>query len=387
MRKYGVLILAMLVFSLRLSAEGQVALPTDLHAYLLVVEPGNDLTSAYGHAAFRLTCPSKSLDNCFTYGMEDTFANNIRFFTGTGQGRFVAVKSAAYIDNYKAQGRGMMSYKLNLTLEQIRNLWKTLDREVAHGSHRHYDYMHTNCSSMCAYMLELSLGADSIRYRDVDEELTGTYRTSIHAISDNRPWTDLFWQTLVGAEGDGNGQLWEKLSPKYIARVWAKAELTDSTGQARPLLAGSGQQVLSHRLPPAGTWFTPVVCMSLLLAVALSLALAERRRGRVRAARLFDIGLACCYTALGIVMVYTSFFSELSSFSMNRLAIVYNPLPALLWCCFRKRGGYRRLYPLYATVLVAFMAIAPWMTEVGIAHLLFMLTLLVRVLVWNRQRV
>ena len=170
MRKYRIIIqhLACALAVFWLSAIGVLAqqqnemadedgLATDITVSLLSVAPGYTVYTAHGHCALRLQCPSAGLDYSFTYGLDDTVENRLAFFTGEAKGEYSAVQTHDYLQEYANEGRRVVEYELNLNLYQKRRLWELLDNEVSYGAVRPYNYLTTNCSSMCAFAVKRAL--------------------------------------------------------------------------------------------------------------------------------------------------------------------------------------------------------------------------------------
>ena len=170
-------------------------LATDVFASLIIAEPSNDIYGCLGHCAIRMQCPSHNMDYCFTYSFSNSFANKFKFFNGTGEGSFVPMYTEGFLEEYREQHRGVMEYKLNLTLEEKRLLWQNLD-ENAHSSFRwRYDYLKTNCSAMCAYIIEQSMIGERIAYGKLDPVLLGDNRTFVKNIFENPILIILFIKT------------------------------------------------------------------------------------------------------------------------------------------------------------------------------------------------
>ena len=51
-------------------------------------------------------------------------------------------------DDYIKDGRGITEYRLNLTLDETRHLWKTLDDQVARQLYLDLDYVNNGCTQV-----------------------------------------------------------------------------------------------------------------------------------------------------------------------------------------------------------------------------------------------
>ena len=381
---------------------GSFVPPDDLSTSLLICQPGRSFYSGFGHCALRLQCPSHGLDVTFTYALDDNLANRIAMFRGRGAGRYSSVRTAAFLEEYVQEGRGVVDYPVNISVEQTRALWQILDGENASPRFRQYNFLHTNCASMCFYALERVMNGRSseshqarfdgrvvtdggkakgeeIVWDGLSEGCTGTYRTFVGYVSRGRPWTGLFWNSILGATGEETGRLEDKLAPMLVEPVIAKATIRRSDGgEARPFLKGEPVCLVEQTLTYPRNPFTPTVVFALLLAVAVFVSLYERLRGYNVVLRTFDILLLVMQTLAGLFIFYLSCLSHMVGAAHNWNIIVFNPLPLLLWICFRRRRWFPRVYLFYAAVLLLYIASWTFRPNVTLPHVLLALTFLVR---------
>ena len=376
--------------------------PTDLTTSLLICQPGRTFYSGFGHCALRLQCPSRGLDVTFTYALDDNLANRIAMFRGKGAGRYSSVKTEAFLEEYVRDGRGVMDYPINISVEQTRALWQILDGENASPRYRQYNFLHTNCSSMCFYALERVMKGEQIVWNGLTEGCTGTYRNFVWHVSARRPWTGLFWSTILGSTGEEKGQLEDKLAPMLIEPVITQATIhskTDRPIDNRPFLQDEPTQLVAHTLTYPHNPFTPTVIFSLLLGISVVVSLLELKRStsqRVnkstsqqvngstsqqvnKSTGLFDALILAFQTLVGLFIFYLSCLSHMVGAAHNWNLLLFNPLPFLLWLCFRRRKWYPKVYPLYAAVILLYVASCAWQPTVTLPHVLFALALLVRI--------
>lgn len=360
--------------------EGTFVPPDDLSTSLLICQPGRTFYSGFGHCALRLQCPSQGLDVTFTYALDDNLANRIAMFRGNGAGRYSSVRTSAFLREYVEQGRGVVDYPVNISVEQTRTLWQILDSENASPRHRQYNFLHTNCSSMCFYALRRVMSGEEIVWDGLSEGCTGTYRNFVKYVSQGRPWTGLFWSFILGSTGETKGQLEDKLAPMLVEPSLAQATIRTVSGSApvRPFLQGEPTRLVEHTLTYPHTPFTPTVAFALLLAVAVVVTLSERLRSRGVVSRTFDALLLVMQTVVGIFIFYLSCLSHMVGAAHNWNLLVFNPLPLLLWLCFRRRKWWPRVYILYVAVLLFYIVSWSWSPAVALPHVLLAATLLVR---------
>ena len=374
------------LFAVALSSAAQTAddtfvPPTDLTTSLLICQPGRTFYSGFGHCALRLQCPSHGLDVTFTYALDDNLKNRIAMFRGKGAGRYSSVRTATFLKEYVEQGRGVVDYPVNISVEQTRKLWQILDGENASPRFRQYNFLHTNCSSMCFYALKRVMAGEEIVWSGLSEGCTGTYRNFVGYVSEGRPWTGLFWSSILGSTGETVGQLEDKLAPMLIEPSLAQATIRTSSGegQERPFLQGEPTRVVAHTLTYPPHPFTPTVAFAILLAVAVVVSILELLRGYHAVQRTFDTLLLAAQTLVGLFIFYLSCLSHMVGAAHNWNLLVFNPLPLLLWLCFHRRKWWAKVYVLYAAVLLLYIVSWAFMPNVALPHALLALTFLVRV--------
>lgn len=376
-----VLLLAVALSSVSQTADDTFVPPDDLSTSLLICQPGRTFYSGFGHCALRLQCPSHGLDVTFTYALDDNLANRIAMFRGNGAGRYSSVRTTTFLKEYVEQGRGVVDYPINISVEQTRKLWQILDGENESPRYRQYNFLHTNCSSMCFYALKRVMKDEEIVWNGLSEGCKGTYRNFVGYVSQGRPWTGLFWSSILGSTGEEIGQLEDKLAPMLIEPSLAQATIrsTSGEGQERPFLQDEPTRLVAHTLTYPHHPFTPTVAFAILLAVAVAVSIIELLRGYNAIQRTFDTLLLVAQTLVGLFIFYLSCLSHMVGAAHNWNLLVFNPLPLLLWLCFRRRKWWTKMYVLYAAVLLLYIVSWAFMPNVALPHVLLALTLLVRV--------
>ena len=364
------------------SQTDEDGLATDITVSLLSVAPGYTIYTAHGHCALRLQCPSAGLDLSFTYGLDDTAENRLAFFTGGAKGEFSTAHTSEYLQDYIDEGRQVMEYELNLSLNQKRRLWELLDNELERGAYRPYNYLTTNCSSMCALAVTRALQDDEkLIYESTSPILNGTYRDFVHHISQHRQWVDFFWNSLLGAEGDKVGQTGEKYSPSLLVETWQHASIIDTLGSRRPLLLDeNGRVLISGDDGQYTSWFTPTICFALVLLFVVLLTVAEKLGYLRKLAFTVDVLLLLSQSVIGMALCYTTLFSSLEGTSGNWYVLVFNPLPLFLWVLCHRWSGYRRVFLYYFFFLIVFIMLTPFVSQIDTAHSLVVATMAVRCL-------
>ena len=385
----SLLVATLLLSPLQLTAQQQNAdsvatdaggLATDIFASLIIAEPSNDIYGCCGHCAIRMQCPSHNMDYCFTYSFSNTLLNKFKFFNGTGEGTFVPMYTNDFLLEYKEAHRGVMEYRLNLTLEEKRVLWQNLDANANSSYHWKYDFLKTNCSAMCAYIIEQSLIGERIAYGNLDPILTGDNRTFVKQIFSHTPWYQFFWLTLLGAEGEEWGEVYTRLAPFIITDVWGTASfVNDNTGETRPIFDGEPIVVSNEHTALTPSPVTPFIAFLALLVVSLVITVLFLKGVARRVVVCFDVALLVAQTILGLIALYLNFFSELQGAHGSWHVLVMNPLPLLVVLLFRKKPKYWRMgWLLYSALLVVYLIAALFSPQILLPHVFIAVALLLR---------
>ena len=355
-------------------------LATDVFASFIIAEPSNDIYGCCGHCAIRMQCPSHDMDFCFTYSFSNTLANQFKFFNGTGEGSFVPMYTDEFLEEYKEQHRGVMEYKLNLTLEEKRLLWQSLDENAHSSFHWKYDFLKTNCSAMCAYIIEQSLIGERIEYGKLDPVLTGDNRTFVKYIFAKHPWFQFFWLTILGAEGEDTSEIYTRLAPFILTDVWGDASLVnDSTKEIRPIFDGAPIQISNEHTELVPSAVTPFMAFLALLVVALIITAMYLKGVARKVVVCFDVALLAAQTIAGIVSLYFNTLSQLQGVHGSWHVLVMNPLPLLVVLLFRKKPEYMRIgFMLYSALIVVYLCAATFSPQILLPHVFIALALLLR---------
>ena len=355
-------------------------LANDISASLVICGRGPRLISSFGHCSIHMSCPSANLDRYYTYLILASPDNIKRFFAeGICTGHFEAQKYDEFSKDYVEQNRPITEYRLNLTIDEVRRLWLNLDKEMYNPTGRAYSFLHSQCTSICADIIRNSLLNERIEYGDLPKKLTGTFRDYADYAVESYPWYLFCFQSILGAEGEQHGTIWEKLPPADIYSIWNQSSIIDTAGNRRPVFTGDSQTLFEGTWSPAKpSLLTPTAVFAILLVFTLLLTLFSKKLRIV--VRVYDAILLVVQTVLGLFFMWLVLFSSASWFPGNLLPIVFNPLPILLWLLFHKKAWFRWIYVVYTVVLAAMIIATPFVPQLGWAHALLLGVFLVRVI-------
>lgn len=323
MRISGIaIVLGLLAAMLPLKAADTIP---EIRVSLLDVAPGPAVYAAAGHAALRLECPSAGLDYVFSYEMTLGLDQLAKFALGKANGGYLAAPTADYLAQYAEEQRTVAERQVNLTPRQKQALWQWLDSEIVKQMPYRYDYAHNMCSTMAIAAIEHTLGGERIDWGTLPQEVTATSRSAMRFGMRHAPWARLFWDTILGTEGDRIPTPKENMCPELLELSLRQARIITADGEARPFFVGSAAVFRQGTEKPA-CWFTPWVCFALVLAVALLLSLLPTSRWVWLVRLAYDLLLFGSTGLLGLMLIWMICFSQLVGTDWNWLILPFCPL-------------------------------------------------------------
>ncbi len=335
---------------------------------LLVITPGPNVYSVFGHAALRMECPSKHLDYCFTFETQGGLLGYLRFFAGQSKAAFLPVPTDTFLTAYRQEGRGIRQYELNLTPHEKQELWRALDDDMLQGAHRKFNLLQNNCTSMAVGKIESILDAEYLDFGRMPEQMYYQNGRGISWLSRRSPWGQFLFMTFVGSEADDDWQLEAKISPELVIPVLKNTLIrkSNSLQTARPALTGAEKTLLPLRTIYEPSPLTPNIFFAIVLALvvlATVLLILRPQWWRSRVVRIVGWAMDVVYVAAAAFLLYVTIVAGLFGVHWNWLIIPINLIPLIIWLVCRRRWRYRRVYLFYSAALVLFLCVVPWITS------------------------
>ena len=345
---------------------------------LIVMTPGEASYSSLGHCAIRMECPSAHLDYCFSLETDTSPNNHIRFFTGKAIAGVFGVPTAAFLQPYRDEGRGVVQYELNLSLEENQLLWKNLDEEMVKPPHLRFNFLNTNCVMMCMMMIEGALINESIHFDHLPSYMRGVNGEKIRYITQGNPWQEFVYILLAGAACDKDYDIEYCMSPRTIVEILDSAEIQAVDGACRSVFMGQPVTLVKPISTIRSCRVSPILVFSLLLLIVIIITIARWVLNTQRICHLTDILLMFTQTLTGIVLLYTSTIANLFGTRWNWYLIPFLPLPVLIWLLCHKKTYYYKIYALYSIILGLFICATPFSSQLDWTHQLPVITLMIR---------
>ena len=348
-------------------------------ASLLIISPTDEVYSVFGHCAFRMECPTHSLDYVFTFESDTSIGGFVTFFAGKAEASFVAVPTEEFKAVIQKQQRGVQQYELNLTHHEKQELWRNLDIDMVEGAHRRFNLLLSNCVSTTVSKIKESCIGEDLKWAPWEGSMLLNNGDLVRYNARRSPWAEFLFVSFLGTGYDDYYDQETRLCPENLIEVLSKASLVDQqTGSRRPLLTGRQQVFLPESRVMSGSIVTPTFLFATLLLLVIFITFAEWKWQWRQPARWLDVTLFIAQSLLGILLLYITFVSEIFGRLWNWYLIPFNPLPLLLWLILRKHKQYEKIYLFYTVVLIVMIALTPFIAQLDWTHQLITAMLAIR---------
>lgn len=346
---------------------------------MLVSSPGAMIWQAGGHAAIRLQCPAYGLDNTFSYET-DNAGGTLGQLLGQARGRYVSVESREYIFHFKEEGRNVKSYPLNLTDRQIRRLWQLLDESVESGYEDNFNVRFSNCNSKAIDKIIEALDPDNIvikNHRYITDD-NGTLQKSI--LKEESPWATLVFNVGCGTDADKTDSWRTRMVPLMMETCFRDALIESADGSVRPFLAGYGETIVAGESKKTCQMFSPTSLSLMLLIFVVAVSMLDLSGKCRKMVRISDIALLAVQTAGFVALALVSVVPASIGTPWNWMYIPLNPLPLIVWTCFRREVICAGFFIFYGTVCLLFTFAPMFTSEADIWSSLISIAIAVRTL-------
>ena len=244
---------------------------------LLTCSPGEELYSAWGHTAIRVTDRNTGIDMVYNYGTFDDSDPDFyfKFTKGIMHYALSVYPFTDFLQEYQFQARGIVEQTLDLTCAEKTRIFNALQTNNTDENRFYFYYFHTdNCTTRAKDMI-LKNTSGTVSIRNIVAVNSVTYRNLIHAYLDEggQHWSKFGVDLFLGMNLDKRVTNEEAMFlPDYLKKGFDSTLINN-----RPLVTGS-QIILpwpdfSAR---SKTFFTPFVVFSVLLLVIGGIALSKR---------------------------------------------------------------------------------------------------------------
>ena len=347
-------------------------------ASILTISPTNEVYSVFGHTAIRMECPVHQLDYVFTFESDPSVGGFLTFFAGKAKARFIAVPTQEFLNDIGRIGRGVKQYELNLTHHEKQELWRNLDNDMVAGAHRKFN-LQNHCVSTALLLIRQSCVNETLEWESLQGTMLLNNGDLLRHYVKKSEWAEFLFMSFVGTHYVEYEDQDVRVCPQNVASELTRAKFVNQEyGTKRPVLTGKTTELLPNNHVDKVCAITPNVLFTILLLLTCLVTLGEWLWHWKRAARWLDTILLIAQTLMGIILLAIALGSDVFGHCWNWYLIPFNPIPLILWICLRKQKNYGRVYLLYSVVLVAFLALTPFISQLDGPHQLITVILAIR---------
>ncbi len=298
-------------------SKAQIQLGDSAKISLMTSEPWPGAVYAlFGHTALWVHDDSTGVDAAFNYGYFDPSQPYFIYHFLRGETDYILGVTSYddFISEYRQKGVNVYEQELNLTREELQNLWQALYiNSLPENRKYRYNYLYDNCATRPRDMVEKYVQGKIIYPQDNNEQ---TFRDLIHECVHPYPWLEFGIDLLVGNEADRRADVREKMFlPMYLMKAFKDAMVVKNDTLRYPLLKNTqlvlsgNTAVLQQQNDKAG--FTPLPAALLLLLVTFLISVVQLvKLNNPKFSTIYDTFLFGIAGIGGAVIFFLLFFSE-----------------------------------------------------------------------------
>lgn len=248
-------------------------------AALITCGPGEDFYTTFGHSAIRICDTTQGIDVVYNYGM---FSFNIdHFYWNFAKGNlnyWVCRDSySSFIIQYAFEGRAVWSQQLNLSNQELNNLFVALEWNILpENKYYRYDFFMDNCATRARDMIVHSLNHRNA-YTETRTPNDPSFRTELARCTEtNLLWWRFAIDMLLGVRCDKHASNAEQMfSPLNMMQQFDTLKFSDTQlPVAQPIVT-----ILHENRPAMTPSITPTLVFWVLFIIVLSLTVIAWAKG------------------------------------------------------------------------------------------------------------
>lgn len=332
MQRVRVVLLLLFCFSVSRYAYSQSD-SCNLRISLLTCSPGEELYSAFGHTALRVTNSATGMDYIFNYGTFD-IQDPVQFYWDFTRGLMYYSLSyysfSDFVQEYQSQHRSVVEQVLQLSCAEKEKIFNALRENTREENRNYYYYFHQdNCTTRAGDMIAQHTDSPVV-FKHILPGKTPSYRDLLHEYLDkgHQPWSKFGIDILLGSNLDKKLSNREAMFlPDYLMKGFDSASLG-----GKPLVQKTEPVIIvSTTARQTDSWFNPLVLFSALLFVISILSILSGHQSSAFL-RGFDIFFFLLLGLLGVLLA-TLWIIRIDDVCRNNFNLLW-ALPTHLYVAF-----------------------------------------------------
>lgn len=355
MKKVALLLIAFL-FTLSHHRIYAFSLSDSSRISLLTCAPGEDLYSAFGHTAIRVTDYKQQLDIVFNYGTFDY--SQPYFYINFIRGRMLYMLTVEqwndFVLEYAEDKRTVTEQDLNLSAGDREGIFDFLyTNSLPENREYYYDFFWDNCATRPRDIFEQVLGSRLQYHTDTAGfKKNYTLHDMLRLYVCDRPWVNCGFDLILGLPCEKIATPRDQtFLPDYLAKYEACATIDGS-----PFVTNT-HLLLQYPPVKTGTVYKPIYIT--LLPLLLGLAVFNRERRKRKHNYYFDFSVFFIAGLLGCILlslwVFTTHYSTPKN--LNMLWLIPAHIVAAFFLLKKKKPVWLKYYFVATSVLMAIVLI------------------------------
>jgi uncharacterized membrane protein len=271
----------------------------------------------FGHTALWVHDDTTGVDAMFNYGFFDPTQPHFIYHFIKGETDYIlgVTSYEDFISEYRWKGVKVYEQELNLSKEEMQNLWQALYiNSLPQNRKYRYNYLYDNCATRPRDMVEKCVQGKIIYPQDDKEQ---TFRDLIHECVHPYPWLEFGIDLLVGSEADRTAIVREKMFlPMYLMNSFKDAKVVKNDTLSYPLVKNTllilaGNTAVSQQTNERSL-FTPFTAALVLLFITMIVSVIQiaTLNNKNTFSKFYDTLLFGIIGIGGIIVFFLLFFSE-----------------------------------------------------------------------------
>ncbi|WP_458627271.1 lipoprotein N-acyltransferase Lnb domain-containing protein [Winogradskyella sp. PC D3.3] len=287
---------------------------------VLTIGPGESLSDAFGHNAFRIKDQKLGIDAVYGYGEYDFDSPNFYLKFARGKLNYLISRHNfnAFYYAYTNANRTIKEQVLNLSTEEKQNIFNYLENNYKPENRRYlYDFFYDNCATRIRDVAQATTNSD-IQFIPPADFKSKTFRELIHEHVGLNSWGSFGIDIALGSVIDRQASAEEFMFlPKYIHAFFESAKMNSSEN----LIESSSVLYKKRDInAPSNFLWSPLIIIGLLAAIIVFITFKDYKNNR--RSNWLDIILFGTTGLIGILLLLLWFATDHSATAQN-----YN----LLW--------------------------------------------------------
>jgi hypothetical protein len=357
---------------------------------IMTMGPGqNEVYSAFGHSAIRVSDVVQGIDVVYNYGIFDFDQPNFYLNFAKGKLLYQLGKSdyQRTLQYYVYFNRFVKEQQLNLSTAQKQQLVDFLEKNYLPENREYlYNYIYDNCATKIQDVLD-AVFPNQITYDYSFVKGEKSYRDLMDMNLGQQPWGDVGIDICLALEIDRTAPPKGYLFlPDYVYAAFAKGTIS-SNGEVVPLVSKSYEVYNATPEPDAASTITPIMVFVILFLIGGLLTHRELKYGLWY--KWFDVALFSIVGFVGCLLLLLWVATDhLSQYNFNLLWAIPMHLPVALLLLKSRSGLWLKKYFLVVGVIQVVLIVSWGLLPQDLHQAFIPLALLLAIrslLLWGRK--